>query len=289
MNGQEMMDYENRVEEIKEEIHERFPDIDWPEPVLEPIYFGRLKKVEVPERKVIMDVKTKKVWDIVSDNYAMIPHEKALYDILSNIPEEMGHVDVKFQLWAEGARFKADLLFPEIERAVPIKVGDIVVPRMSVKSSYDRSLLHGVEFGGEQLVCTNGLVMFKANQKLKRKHIAGSHVTPEIIAKLAENFIEEYSISTEQWKKWANTQLSNTQVREVIEELPFSDPEKERILNLPLMNNENKNLIGLEKPTLWDINSAATQFAKHEVRGENRSISLEESIAQAMDSIEKGL
>jgi len=286
MTGQEMMDIENRVEEIREEMHTRFPDVKWPEPALEPIYHGRLKKVEVKERKAIMNILDGTVWDIVSNDYALIPHEKALYDVLNGLPEEMGTPEVDIQLWKDSARFKANIMFPEVNDkfGMDIKKGDRVRPRLSVVSSYDRGLLHSIEMGAEQVVCTNGLVMFKATGKAKRKHIIGSAMTVERMAVLAENFITEYSISTEQWRKWAEKQISKIEVNELLETLPFSEPERDRILHLPLMSAENKSLLEMSNPTFWDLNSAATQFAKHEVRGMQRSMDLETDIARVMEN-----
>lgn len=285
MTGQDLMNEENRLEEIREEIHTRFPDVDWPEPVLEPVYYGRIRKTEVKERKAIMNILDGTVWDIVSNDYAMIPHEKALYDILSGLPKEMGEPEVDINLWKDGARFKAHVLFPEVDEryGFEVKKGDMVRPRLSVVSSYDRGLQHTIEMGAEQLVCTNGLVMYKATGSARRRHIIGSTMTVERMAKLAESFLVEYSESTELWKKWAEKQLSKLEVDTVLEALPFSEPEKDRIMHLPLMGNDLKSLVELENPTYWDINSAATQFAKHEVRGMQRSMDLETDIAKIME------
>jgi len=284
--GQDLMDYESKMDEIKQEIREKFPETIWPEPVQESVYFGKLSKVMIPKRKAILDANTGKVWDIVSDDYSMIPHEKVLYDVLSGLPIEMGKPDVKISLWADGARFRASVLFPEIEMDKEIKKGDLVRPRISVSSSYDRALLQEIQMGAEQLVCSNGLVIFKVSDKSKRKHINGAKITPEMLASMAEDFIEDYSVSVGQWQKWANTRISKMEIDEVLSELPFSEPELERIRHLPLMNNDNKFIAGLaDNTTLWDINSAATQFAKHEVRGTQRAIELETVISITMSRI----
>ena len=288
MNGQEKIMEEEKLEAIREEIHARFPDVAWPEPVLEPIYYGRLKKTEIEKRKAIMDVNTGYVWDIVSNIYGLIPHEKALYDVLAGIPEEMGKPEIDLSIWNYGSRFRADIKFPEVGKDVEIKVGDKVRPRFTIQSSYDRFLLHDLEYGAEQLKCTNGLMIFNG-KKSSRKHITTAHITPEVLAKLAENFLIEYSEATEQWRKWANRQLTQVELDDVFEALPFSQPEKEKIMALPLMNSDNRFLQQMENRTLWDVNSAATQFTKHEIRGDQRRNDLERDIAIAMSKVGKDL
>lgn len=270
------------TQQIREEIRAKFPDFDWPEPILEPIYFGRFDKNIVEHRKLIMDANTGVQWDVVSDRYDCVPHEVAVNNLLTACPEEFGNPEVKFRMWSDGACFRAEASFPEAEMDVEIAVGDIIRPRSVIYSSYNRSTFYGVETGGDQLICSNGCVSFKAEAKARRKHLITAS-EPEAIESVITDFLENWSEQTGQWQAWAKKRLSLDELEEVTMALPFSEKEREKMMELPLMSHDNKFLTQLgKKATLWDVNSAATQMAKHEIRSDRRSVELESKIADIM-------
>lgn len=285
MTGADAMEHEDKVEEIRESIHKQFPDIEWPEPALEPVFHGRLKKKPIPDRFAVIDINNGHFFDIVSDKYHLVTHEEVVHSLLSSVPPEFGEAVPDIQIYDNGAKIRANLGFPDLpEHKGEIKEGDMVEPRISGYSSYNRSTFHGIITGAKQLVCSNGLVSFRSESS-KRKHIIGSTITAEALTNNISAFLTDFSATTDLWRTWANRQLAKTELLEVMEALPFSEPEIEKIMELPLMNNDNKFLKGMEKITVWDISSAATQFAQHEVRGEQRSMDLEVQIAKVLYSI----
>lgn len=283
MTGAEQMLLENEIERIRMNIHKQFPDITFPEPVMEPVWYGRLKHKAFPNRKAILDLNTGKEWDIVSNEYHLITHEEVVHDLLSSVPEEFGAPKVSIKMWADSARIRVSLTFPDVpgKERFEIKAGDMVEPRISAYSSYDRSTYQGVAFGALQQVCTNGLVAFREEKK-RRKHILSSRVRPEELTNDVKQFLTDFSSTTDLWREWANRTLAKLEFDEVMTALPFSEAETTRIKELPLMNNDGKNILQLDKITLWDVSSAATQFARHEVRGEQRSMELEGQIAAVL-------
>jgi hypothetical protein len=48
------------------------------------------------------------------------------------------------------------------------------------------------------------------------------------------------------------------------------------------MNHNNLSIAEIKKPTLWTINSAATQYAQHEVKSELRKMDLDRNITSGM-------
>lgn len=287
MNGIESMEREDQVEMIRNNIQKQYPEHAWPEPVLEPIFHGRLKKKPIPTRFAVIDINNDNhFFDVVSDRYHLVTHEEVVHDLLSSVPTEFGDSEVSIKIYGGGARVRADVTFPNLPESIgQIKEGDKVNPRVSAYSSLDRSTYHGIITGAEQLVCANGLVSFVAGDMNKRKHIIGSTITPEQFTADVQTFLTEFSQTTDLWRTWANRQLEKTEFKEVMEALPFSEPEIEKILELPLMNNDNKFLKQLDKVTLWDVSSASTQFAKHVVRGEQRAINLEIQIAAVLHKV----
>jgi hypothetical protein len=284
--SQEALDKAKEIEDIKARVREEYSDFDWPEPIMEPVYFGRFEKQIVQDRKLILDQKTGVQWDVVSDRYELIPHEVVLDNLVKSCPSEFGKPAVKLRSWSKGACFRAEASFPEAGLDVEIKVGDIVRPRIISYSSYNRSTFYGIEVGGEQLVCGNGMVRFVAENSSKRKHILTA-TEPEVMESMIGSYLSDWSNTTGLWKKWANTLLSVEEIEVISEQLPFSEKEREKIMELPLLSNNGENLKSLgSKATMWDLNSAATQYVKHELKSDKRSVELEADIARIMIGLE---
>lgn len=285
MTGADVMEHEERIEEIRHGIHEQFSDIVWPEPVLEPVFHGRLKKKPIMDRFAVIDLNDGSFFDIVSDKYHLVTHEEVVHNLLASVPKEFGATQTDIRIFDKGAKIRVDVSFPEMpEHVGEIKEGDKVDARISGYSSYNRSTFHGVITGAKQLVCSNGLVAFRS-EATKRKHILGSTVTSEQLTSNIVEFLTNFSETTDLWRTWANRQLEATEFQEIMQALPFSEPEVEKIKELPLMNHDGNFLKGLDKITLWDVSSAATQFAKHEVKGETRSMALEQDIAAVLAKV----
>jgi len=287
MNGEDIIFRQKEIREVQIEIREQFPEIVWPEPVLEPVFFGRFDKTVVENRKLVLDTNTGAQFDIVSDQYELIPHEVATRNLLKSIPEEFGKPLLKFSLWADGARFRLEATFPEVGK-FEVKPGDPVEPRVVQMNSLDRSTFYGFEFGAKELVCSNGLVAYRERSSTQRRHVFGAEDVDKLTDSMKfeiENFSEQLGI----WKQWNELLLETEMEAEAkLSELPFSEKEVEKLLILPLLNNSDKTLRGLIKEghaTLYDINSAATQYAAHEVNSDQRQFDLERKIATGVSAI----
>jgi len=271
-----------RVREIQLEIRAKFPLLDFPEPVLEPIYYGRFDKNSVTNRLLVMDRNTGSQYDIVSGRYDLIPHEVAVFNTLQAIPEEFGTPKLKFNFWQGGARFRMEATFPDVAR-LEVKPGDPVEPKIIQTNSLDRSTFYGMEFGAVELVCTNGLVSYRKKGGSSRRHIYGAEDTIDIangMKKEMENFADQVGI----WSRWNEIQIGTIEEAElVISDIPFSEKEQESVLLLPLMNNDNQTVRGLieqGKATLWDVHSAATQFTTWDIHTDHRKFDIESKIGK---------
>ena len=281
MNGEDIILKAKEIREIQLEVRDQFPNITWPEPVLEPVFFGRFDKTIVDRRKLILDANTGAQFDIVSDQYELIPHEIATRNLLKSIPEEFGTPKLQFKMWASGARFRLEASFPEVGN-FEVKPGDPVEPRVTQMNSLDRSTFYGLEFGATELVCTNGLVAYNQKAKTQRRHVFGAEdidgLSDTMKAEM-ENFSEQLGI----WQQWNNLQIGSIEIlQQELSTLPFSEKEVEKLMVLPLINHDNETLVSLaksNKATVWALNSAATQFAAHEVNSEQRQFDLERKIA----------
>lgn len=287
MNGEDVILRQKEIREVQLEIRDKFPDIVFPEPVLEPVFFGRFDKTVVNNRKLVLDTSTGAQFDIVSDQYELIPHEVATMNLLKSIPEEFGKPKLEFRMWADGARFRLEATFPEVGN-FEVKPGDPVEPRVVQMNSLDRSTFYGFEFGAKELVCSNGLVAYKERSRTQRRHVFGA----EDIGKMADSMkveIENFSDQLGIWQQWNELQIGTLEeVHRTLAFLPFSEAEVDKLKTLPLINNDSKTLVALINEgttTMYDINSAATQYAAHEVNSDQRQFDLERKIASGLTKL----
>jgi hypothetical protein len=289
MNGEDMILKAKETREVQNEIRSLYPDIVWPEPVLEPVFYGRFDKTQVDNRKLVLDTNTGAQFDIVSDQYELIPHEVATHNLLKALPIEFGKPALKFCMWQDGARFRLEATFPELGQ-FEVKKGDPVAPRVAQMNSLDRSTFYGTEFGAVELVCTNGLVAYKQRSNTQRRHVFGAEDLSHLTASLSKE-IENFSDQMDIWKQWNQLQIGTIEELQLgLGELPFSENEVTKLLELPLINHEGKSLKGLVKEgasTVWALNSAATQYAAHEVHSDQRQFDLERKVAQGVTAIVK--
>lgn len=281
MTGKEYMESEAEKKKKREEIRERFSEVVFPDPIMEPIYFGRTHKTAVQGKRLMRDAKSGAQYAIVSKKYHTVFHEDVVRNLVEAVPEEFGNPIFDVKMINNGARMRAEVTFPDIDKEINGSELDLMG---RVGNSYDTSLQLGWEWGAKELVCENGLIAFVAKEQSRARHIYGAisrmQITDNLNAAL-EDFSEQHNI----WLKWNETKLSELQIEEALSELPFSDPEKEKLKELPLMNHNNIAISAMKEPTLWALNSAATQYAKHEVTSLKRSYDLENKIATAMASL----
>lgn len=281
MKGTEILDVVRHMEAERADIRRQYPE-NWPAPVLEKIYFGRLNKQFVQEKRLVMDASSGAQYDVVSNKYKLVFHEDVLSSLLKACPDELGVPDIKVMFWKDGARFRATATFPDVAD-FEVKKGDPIRPRVVFKNSYDRSSYLRFEYGAEQLVCSNGLVAYMKEDETSTKHLGDTDIEnlSDLIKDKIGNFAKQLGI----WQSWAELPIPEDLIV-IAKKMPFSPKEQIKLLALPLLNHEGQTLTGLgTRATLWDLQSAATQFAKHEVSSTQRSIDLEEKIMKFMVSI----
>jgi hypothetical protein len=275
MNGKDLIEKQHAREDIVAEIHEKFSDVTWPAPILEPIFFGRLDKRPVLGRKLMLDKNTGNQFDIVSDQYELVYHEEVLHNLLNAIPPEFGTPNIHAKMFKDGARASFSAKFPELKE-YEIKGSETEV-EYRLKNSYDRSTYLNYSSGLNELVCTNGLRSFVVKDKGRAKHIGQTISSFQLEDRLKAS-LEDISNSHKIWLQWAETKISQINAISIVEELPYSEKETETLLALPLLNHGGESITSLkEKATLWTIMSAGTQMV-HEIKSEERKMDLEEKI-----------
>lgn len=275
MKGKDVLENQKIREDIVAEIHEKYPDITWPAPILEPIFYGRLDKRPVQGRKLMLDKNTGIQFDIVSDQYELIYHEEVLHNLLNALPPEFGSPDISVRMFKDGARTSFCAKFPEMAE-FEIKGSETEV-EYRLKNSYDRSAFLNYSAGLSELVCTNGLRAFTSKDSGRAKHIGNTIDKFQLENKLHAS-LADISDSHKIWLQWAEQSISHIEAVAIAEELPYSEKETETLLALPLLNHGGESITSLkEGATLWSVMSAGTQMV-HEIKSEERKLDLEEKI-----------
>jgi len=282
MTTNEMIEQAQKIEEIKNTIRSQNPEVQFPRIVKEPCFSRSIDGTfhRVANRFNVKNGDTGLSYSIPTGDYKVFSHEEAFFmaeQAVKDLPE-YGKPEYKVQFIGEGAKMVLGVTFPEVK--MEVKVGDFVAPELRMYNSYDLQWVFRSEFGARQLVCTNGMVAFKIQNQQTRKHLVSvlnvERLTDEIGERL-ENFSEQIGL----WSSWAERKLSQLDYGVIAEDLPFSGPEKKKMveeMNIIGMNTTVKSLIESNQLTAWDLHSAATQFATHEVRSEIRKIDLEGDI-----------
>ena len=283
--GERLIQLETRRQETVLKIRDQFAKTEFPDPVMENIFYGKFDKNLIKGKKLIRDKNSTVEYDIVSDKYQLIQHEEVVQTLLDACPAEFGKPELTIELFKAGAISNIKALFPEMG---DFKVnGSNIQPRVNLRNSYDRSTHLMYSWGAEELVCTNGLTAFVEKERGKFKHLTGSISKMELEGNIKTS-LTQFSEQLGVWDQWAEKVLGIDTIKEVIASLPFSENEQESLLTLPLMNHGGKTIVELGKEaTLWSVNSAATQYAKHEVKSETRSADLEIGIASEIVKFSK--
>jgi hypothetical protein len=275
------------LNEAKALCGELFPDRVFPNVGRSPVWFGRRDKVLAEGRKAIVDFNNDNLFAIASNEYKLVRHEeivKQVHDACLEIPE-YGIPEMKISLPYSGAKMILDVKFPEMMK--DIKVGDTIVPKISVRSSYDLQWKLRSDGGLYRVICSNGAM---APVKGKAYSYINRHVSSLDLNLMIDTIKEGLILFSEQselWKKWAEAKISNEVYSEIWEALPFSPAEKGKMEELPETGSKLFLPAALQREelTLWDMHSVVTQFVTHNIESENRKADLEPQVAKVFDNV----
>ena len=272
------------------EVRDRYPKVYFPQPVLEPVWFGKREKTRIPDTKAIFDQASPSaslgmpaVFGICSDQYKVVHYEDIVHMVENSIGKltEYGTIQICPHTYLEGARMRIGIKFPDMKSE--IKKVDSIFPKVDIFTSYDLSTKLKGQFGAFQLKCTNGMGVWKTFKQFAKRHLQNLFLN-----ELGTNISEGLLIFGDQvntWKSWAEKQISKDFYETIWEELPFSAAERVKIEALPEIGTGLllSHAVKANDLNLWSLNSILTQFATHEVKSELRRIDLEPAIARAME------
>lgn len=270
-------------------VREKFPNVPFPNPTREPLWYGRRGRDRIDGAWSIVDNTTNPEEHVifakcVSNIYGLRFHEEVVYAMMETVAElpEFGEPEYRIVLpeIAQGGKMRLRIKFPDVDYT--IRNGDTVNPEISVFNSYDLGWKLRGSFGAFRLICSNGLMIGEKWAQFAKRHLDSLSVS-ELVESVKGGMVE-FSEQTNQWKRWAELKLNDDRYAILWEELPFSEKERERIEELP---EEGTKLLlpdALRKGelTLWDFNSVVTQYVTHEIESDLRKADVEPQVATVM-------
>lgn len=282
------MEDQERQETINR-IRAKYPDTPFPNVYTDHIWRGIDGKQHIDGKSaIVVEHKGEEcVSAICSDQYKLVEHEIAVdhFEKVVNTFEEFGKPVINISLLLDGSRLMCEANFPECTT----KVGkDKLAPRAGIKNSLDLGWEYESWFGAMVERCTNGLLMFKKLIKGKQKHRLNLDLNEHM-----ENMSLGMSKMSDQyliWNEWAKIQFNKAQADTILEALPISEKQVEKILELPEMGTGKVLKETLSKGsavTGWDLNSVVTQYFSHEVDESVGRLNQESAISEAMHRLMK--
>ena len=263
------------VDSIKASIRGQFPDTQWPDAYLDAIWVGNGAETLVENHSaVVMEhAGQKSVCNFVTDQYKLVPHEivmhKLMEEVHANWTGKWGKPVFRAALYDGGAKAYMEASFPEMTMdKKAMKVGkDVVEPWVGFKNSYDSQLVFSGTAGGKVLRCSNGMMGTKTLSFFRKKHRQDLSLDKmvEQLSTAMKTMDEEH----EMWRSWAKLSIEKAQAEEILEALPISEKQTEKILLLEEIGTglTLDAMFKSGKPvTAWTMNSILTQWLTHEVK-----------------------
>jgi hypothetical protein len=276
-----------KEQEIIAEVRERYPNAKFPHVYTSPVYWGRNGREKINNRWAVIGVVDEEYipYDVVSEEYLLLPHEIALYHFEEKLAQldGFGKPKIMLEFYNRGARFRARADFPKAKFTIEegrVEKGKSVSPRADLWNSNDRSKLFRLEFGANELVCSNGLVAYKVKQAISQKHRQSLNVesTMETLVEGMQGFANQVGT----WKDWARMNFEKAEAETLFEALPFGERHREKILALPQVGTGEtlESWMNKGKINVWNMHSIITQFLTHEIKSEMVRVEKNSKVAE---------
>jgi len=277
------MDNVERKETI-DRVRAKYPNTKFPNVYLDHLWRGIDGKEHVKGKSaIVMELNgEERVTNICSDQYKIVEHEIAVdhFEKVVSSFQEYGKPVIRVSLMSEGAKLSCSASFPECTT----KVGkDLLRPRAGIKNSLDLGWEYESWFGAMVERCTNGILMFKRLINGRQKHRLSLDLNEHMsnMSLGMSKMSEQYLI----WNGWAKIQLDKAEADTILDALPISETQTEKILELPEIGTGKTLKAGLSKGkkiTGWDLNSLVTQYFSNEVDESASRIDKESAISEIM-------
>ena len=273
------------TETQRKEVRNRYKNLVFPDPVLEPIWYGRRPETKIEGKFAIVDQgENETVFGICSDQYQVVHYEDIISlteKVFKEVQSKQGKIEIMPCIIDQGRKMRISATM--LEAKYEIKKGDIINPTVTVRTSYDLGWRFSSVFGAFRLICTNGAKAGITFDRFAKKHMQS--LEPTMMVDSILKGMELYNAQVAQWKQWTKTKVPELIYTELWTALPFSEGEKEKIEKTVEMGSKNtlEDKKWRDQINLWDLHSVMTQYVTHEVKSEVRKNDLETDIARVFD------
>lgn len=276
------------VESITQNIRGQMPDVAWPNVWKDALWFGNGAEHMIEHHSGVITQtgdSAPKCVNFVTDQYKIIPHEVVMHYLMEEVSKnwsQWGKPSFTATLYDNGSKAYMQAAFPEMTKdKKAMKVGkDIIEPWVGFKNSYDSQTPLTGTGGGKVLRCSNGMMGTKTLMYFRKKH--RQDLTMDVMVERLAGAMKTMEQEHEMWKMWAKLEIEKAQAIEVLEALPISEKQTEKILQLE-ETGTGMTLEGIfksNKPvTAWTLNSILTQWLTHEVKESSGRREREEDFA----------
>jgi hypothetical protein len=255
-------------------------NLSFPEVIEAPVSWGKLNLQQAKNYKAIVNPKTGKVFSIVSKDYKMIRHEKAVQRIESVINKhpDLSKYRTDTEFYNHGGRMRRIYRFYEIP--VEIKPGDTINPELQLFNSYDTSWPFIVLLGAFRVVCSNGLVIGEKYLHLRKRHVYDFDQMD--IKKQVATALKRIKIQTNHWKNWAELSLTEKIYADAIKDMKFGKNAMKEIEDRTAQEAENFTDYGFPIMSLWIFFNILTWHITHRAISLNHRVEMERRLRSAI-------
>ena len=277
--------------EIVDGIRKRFSDTSFPNVRRENLYFGMPKKDNYLEGHQVIMGGDNAIYSFVSDAYTLIRHEVVLDRVMKTLEAFPAKPNVRLFFPNNGAKMLIRVDFENESQKIAAKIGDKISPSIRIKNSYDKMWGLQIGFGARELVCSNGMTVFKETGFAKKKHM-GFNINADLLFGDHKNnflhneittFFDSFKDQLSLFSEWQKVTLQANDYEELKTKMPFSEKEHEHIEQMPLIGRKLtvNDMLKKNGLTLWEYNRAGTQYTTHELQ-DIKAVTYEEQIAKTL-------
>jgi hypothetical protein len=220
----------------------------------------------VNHRRAVVRTDTGQPVAIVSDRYALIPHQRILDVVEEAIkPLDVGVVPKGIYVDRQGARMRALYKFPAL--AKPVLQGDPICPCLKIENTYDGTSKIAVHIGAFRFVCTN--LAFGGGGVFAGGFLSvhAGEVPIEKVAEQLSSYLTGFEAIVDLYRAWSEIRMNHDSVHEIFSGVPKRHAER---IGQAITNS------GLQ--TVYGGYNVATLYATHEMRSYRTAFDLLERI-----------
>lgn len=234
---------------------------------LQPVYWEASDvRTAIPHRRAVVREDTGQTIAVVSNRYALVPHQRILDVVEQAIaPLDVGPVPRGIYVDSHGARMRALFKFPALASVVHGR--DEVCPCLQVRNTYDGSATIAVHIGAFRFVCTNLAVGGGGVFAGGFVSIHAGDIPIEVLADQLTAYLTRFDNIVQIYRQWSEQPPHRTEIESVLKQSLRGrfDELSEEILSTP-------------PPTVFDAYNRLTHHATHSMRSARTAFDMLERV-----------